>query len=291
MLQSRCLRRFLGCGLAVAISLLTTARSRADFTAVFSAWQGGNYDTVTLFGTRNESDHYGGAFAWTNLDPNNPDLVAYPIPGISGFPSAPADFISFCIEIPQYVYPGALHTNYDLKALEDAPVGPANGSVAMGPTSATLIKELWWQHISHPDPMHPTDNALTNSTTIGAMQIAIWKLVYDGGSNLDLATGNLTAANAGTAGSDSNLAQQWLNQIANNAQSNPGFASLMAFSSPAADNPGGYQYQDQVVELPADMNHIPGVPEAESLAIWSLLGAIGTVVCRYRRRHEGPSSC
>jgi hypothetical protein len=290
MIQNRCLRRFFDCGLAVAISLLTAAPSRADFTAVFSAWQGGSGDTVTVFGMATESDHYGGAFAWTNLNPNNPDLVAYPIPGISGFPSAPADFISFCIEIPQYVYPGALHTNYDLKALEDAPVGPANGSVPMGSTSATLIKELWWQHISHPDPMHPSDYALTNSTTIGAMQIAIWKLVYDGG-NLNLATGLLTAANAGTAGTDSNLAQLWLSEIAGNAVSNPGLASLAAFSSPAADNLGGPQYQDQVVELPADINHIPGVPEAESLAIWSLLGAIGTVVCRYRRRHEGPSSC
>ena len=178
--------------------------------------------------------------------------------------------IVFCVEIPETM---AVGTNYTytygdistagIVSLEDAPI--LNGGIGvMGPGAASLIEGLWSQHRSTLD--------LTNRTQIGAFQLAIWELEYDGQNGpSSLAGGNFQVDDATVA--EALLAQGWITALG--AHWNPtdklyegSRAELVALAD--------QRQQDSVVEI----------PEPVSLVIWTVLGAGAAAMALRRRRAQ-----
>jgi len=279
------LKQWVCCGLAIAGLLSVASSARADYTADLKGWAGGTGTAVYWHNSQVVTTSNGGALLWTNQNLNNPNLQAYSITGLSVNGSVPSgwpntnqtNFVSFCIEIGQDVYVPSSDT-YTLSSLSSAPIGTGGGitppDVPMGSLAANLIAQLWYAHITSVAATSAA-SAFNSNANLGAFQLAVWKLVYDQGASLTLASGNLTAANT----TERTTANNWLAalDLYNNGlgHSGVGSATLKAFTSNSV--------QDQVVELPgANPNNV--VPESSTVMIWSTLGLVSAVLMRRRRR-------
>jgi len=131
------------------------------------------------------------------------------------------NFTTFCIELTQDVWTGAVFT-YDINALEDVPPpGVSLASIVNGGMSkADYLRKLWALH----------EGQVVDGLTGAAFQTAVWDIVYD--ADFSLSVGNFRAT-----GSATTLAQSWLTDVKN---------SQVAYTAPnlvALTNPEG---QDQI---------------------------------------------
>jgi hypothetical protein len=308
---------------SLALWLTASANAASTTTLTVSAnfaglGQGNGYSVGSTTGfISSESDANGGVFEWQNAtftqtitNPpaapivTNPTgvLQAYPNPVyttgslVTPFPHSANDFISFCIQINQNVSfplsgPYAYTISQDLK---DAPVPTSTdpGGNPMGPVGASLMEELWYDHMTSyglSDIAHQAGYALDTRADAGAFQMLIWKLTYDGSTanafNPDV--GNITLPTGGL-GTDAYIARQWLaalkTEYTNNQDTN-GYtgpvASLVALESGQPANDGSYQ--DQVAEIQYSANLT--IPEPSSVVVWSLLGLVVGIGTRRVRRN------
>ena len=117
----------------------------------------------------------------------------------------------FCIELPQSIAGGYTYTVRDL---EDAPL-PVNASYSaatpMGPDKAALISELWGRHFNTAWLVQGgTTGGIANSQLGEAFGVAIWEIVWETDTLLDVTVGNgFRAENV----EQSALANQWLDSL------------------------------------------------------------------------------
>jgi hypothetical protein len=163
---------------------------------------------------------------------------------------------TFCVELTQSISTGNTYT-YTATALAS--------QAGVTATEATLIEKLYGAHY---------DTAWNSSSFAGsdastAFQLALWKLVYDQGSNLSLSSGKFTVTSASS--NATNLAQQWLNGLSS--------VSNTAFDT----NFAGYQLlwlsnsykQDQLTLLPPQTITPPPPPHGVPAPAGLVLGLIG----------------
>ena len=193
-------------------------------------------------------------------------------PNASWAPAVGSNFTTFCIELPQEIYPGNVYT-YQLTALANAPnpgTPPAQatpGTPGMGAIKAGAIEELWGQDHS---------SIGTNGTDGAAFQLAVWKLEYDWGTS---AFDSFSAGNFRATGNTTALAQarSWLDAVKNNPNSATP-ANLIALTDP--------YIQDQVTELPGGAQPHLAAPAPPGVT----LAAIGAFfLLLFVRRHRTPA--
>ncbi len=126
--------------------------------------------------------------------------------------SFPNSVTTFCVELNQYISTGNQYT-YTSTALASQ-----SGVTAL---EATDITKLWGAYYN----ASAWDNtSFTGSLQSTAFQLALWKLVYDGGTNLNLTSGNFvipgaTASSLNNTTTADGLAQTWLNALAGTSSS------------------------------------------------------------------------
>lgn len=162
------------------------------------------------------------------------------------------NFNSFCIELTQDVWDGAVFT-YDINTLENVPPpGVSLATIVNGMSKADYLRKLWALHAGQ----------VADGATGAAFQTAVWDIVYD--ADFSLSLGNFRATGAATT-----LAQSWLTDVKN---------SQVAYTAPnlvALTNPDG---QDQIAAAPVPL------PSA-ALGGLVLLGGVG--LARSRRAQVG----
>jgi hypothetical protein len=160
------------------------------------------------------------------------------------------NFRSFCIELTQDVWDGAVFT-YDIGALESVPPpGVSLASTVGGMSKADYLRKLWALH----------EGQVVDGTTGAAFQTAVWDIVYD--ADFSLTVGNFRATGAATT-----LAQSWLTDVKNN-QSAYTAPNLVALTYPVG--------QDQIA----------AVTPLPSAAVGGLVVMGGVGLARGRRRAE-----
>jgi len=158
------------------------------------------------------------------------------------------NFRSFCIELTQDVWDGAVFT-FDIGALESVPPpGVSLAGTGSGMSKADYLRKLWALH----------EYQVVDGLTGAAFQTAVWDIVYD--ADFSLSVGNFRATGGATT-----LAQSWLTDVKN---------SQVAYTAPnlvALTNPEG---QDQIAA-------VTPLPSA-AVGGMVVLGAVG--LARGRRR-------
>jgi hypothetical protein len=171
----------------------------------------------------------------------------------SGSTALGDNFTSFCIELTQDVWDGAVFT-YDIGALESVPPpGVSLAAAGNGMSKADYLRKLWALH----------EGQVVDGMTGAAFQTAVWDIVYD--ADFSLSVGNFRATGGATA-----LAQNWLTDVKN---------SQVAYTAPnlvALTNPEG---QDQIAAAPAPL------PSA-AVGGLAVLGGVG-LAARGRRGRSG----
>ena len=139
---------------------------------------------------------------------------------LSGSSALGDNFTTFCIELTQDVWDGAVFT-YDIGALESVPPpGVSLAAVGSEMSKADYLRKLWALH----------EYQVVDGMTGAAFQTAVWDIVYD--ADFSLSAGNFRATGGATT-----LAQSWLTDVKN---------SQVAYAVPnlvALTNPEG---QDQI---------------------------------------------
>jgi hypothetical protein len=250
----------------------------ASVTVTYSNFMPGYYTPLNLKGSGTLTTTNGGSFTATTISQDGPDA------------GVPVPTHVFCIEIPEgmsvdinYTYGDLAHAG--LVPLADAPKkNGANPTVTtpMGAAAASLIAGLWHNEIATVDaalalPYNYT-NEETIRATVGAFQLAIWKLEYDGqngpaGLSFTDSNQNLTVTGVDWRGNHTEeyLAQTWINALVSQWDANAKLyvgpkANLVALSD--------VHQQDLVGE----------VPEPLSVVVWTVLGAgAGGMALRRRR--------
>jgi len=185
-------------------------------------------------------------------------------PANSTFPNPTS---TFCVELNQYISYGQKYT-YTVTAL--------TSQSGVTSTEATDITKLWGAHYS----TAWGSTSFAGSVQSSAFQLALWKLVYDGGTNLNLSTGNFTTpgANLSDTTTAAGLAQSWLNGLSGTPSSifstNFSGQQLVWLASSTA--------QDQLTMLPVATPAPPGV-------ILAGLGVLGLIGRSLRRRSSSPT--
>ena len=158
------------------------------------------------------------------------------------------NFTTFCIELTQDVWDGAVFT-YDIGALENVPPpGVSLAGTGSGMSKADYLRKLWALH----------ESQVVDGMTGAAFQTAVWDIVYD--ADFSLSVGNFRATGTATA-----LAQNWLTDVKN---------SHVAYTAPnlvALTNPEG---QDQIALAPVPL---------PSAAVGGLVVLGGMGLARVRR--------
>jgi hypothetical protein len=183
------------------------------------------------------------------------------VPPNSNFPPPIA---TFCIEINNNKPLPVIGTNttFSVTNLSGAP------TIGNNPTEIADITQLYGLYYQTAWANQSTFHGDVNST---AFQIALWKLIYDGGTNMNLATGNFQAANLGVY---STTAQSMLNSLNGNTSSfTTRFAGdeLVALVTPAPGAKTQDEVQDQIILRPKTVPAPPAVMLA-GIGVLALLG-------------------
>jgi hypothetical protein len=159
-------------------------------------------------------------------------------------------FFAFCIEPREFVSPGTNYT-YDFNTLDQG----ATNIGGMGFAKADLIRELFGRN-------YPVIGATIDAEQASALQIAIWEIVRENSSTLDVGTGNVRFRYPGDAGALT-LAQTYLSALTGNGPKDNNLYALTNFGA-----------QDMLVQVPA--------PEPVMLGTTGL-GLIGLALMLRRR--------
>ena len=208
----------------------------------------------------------GGLFKWNNVQIDSDG--AGPAPYVS---QGAQTFLTSCIEVVQNISYGSTFT-YTVADLATAPIG--GSSTPMTSAKANLVQSLFNSH-------YPGSAATKEQA--GAFQIALWKIVYDGG--YDATTNNFTTGGRmRLQGSPNANGTAMLNSA----------ASMLTGLVPAAAHPFVYALtstssQDQLWGIVVEPQVLAAVPEPASLVVWSVLagGAAGLAVRRRRKASQG----
>lgn len=176
----------------------------------------------------------------------------------------PATTVGFCVELTQPISVGGAYT-YEVKTVEQA----------VGAAKAAQFAKLWGAHYN---PAWAS-SGFTGTVASTAFQLALWELVYDGPSNLNLAANNfkVPGANLSNTSTAAGLAKSWLDGLAAQPASvfdtKYGGQRLVWLSSASA--------QDQLAMIPAFVppNPVPGPAGA-------MLGLVGVGMCWAARRRR-----
>lgn len=248
------LLRFFAAVLAVAGFLAFAPRASADLLTLNFQGQTTNPGNPTVSFTLNGTSYSNfavGPFYWSQNS----------VPPNSNFPPPIA---TFCIEIntSKPLPPIGTNTTFQTMNLNQAP------TIGNNPTEIADIKQLYGLYYQTAWANQSTFHGDTNSV---AFQLALWKLVYDGGSNLNLSTGNFQAAGLGVY---STTAQNMLNSLNGNTSSFDsrfGGDQLTALVTPASGAKTTDEVQDQIILQPKTVPAPPAVLLA-GIGVLALLG-------------------
>lgn len=180
------------------------------------------------------------------------------------------NILVFCMEIPQNITIPSGNIGYSVYPLVDASnlgMGGApltNGGSHLSPAQVGFIQTLFDKYYQDPATMSDTAQA--------EFQLALWKLEYDTGANLNsFAVGNLKASDTG-------------NQVVIDALA----MVQAAIAGPVAHAWDVYtmlstENQDQVFALPSSTTNGSPVPEPVSMIVWGVLGLAGIAFGRRKQ--------
>lgn len=263
--QSRCLQRL---SWAMLLALFAPSVCAAAVSANLASVDIGLGGAVTVYG-QSVGPALGGLLYWNQDQTEAPSLWN----GRGGFSTG--SFVSIALGTA-----GNPNTQvsqaYEFHALTAAPSGTPSGPERISPLAAAYIGQLWDRHIQEVVNAKNVGFRGPRRTMIGALQTAIWKLVYDEGLNLDLSSGNVQATDNNPT---SRLAQQWLDELQGPALATPS-ANLVALVGA-----NGQVHITQSAATAQTLVEEP-VPEPASFAAWLTLGCT-VLIERLRRRRIG----
>jgi hypothetical protein len=180
---------------------------------------------------------------------------------------------TFCVELNQTISTGQQYT-YTV-----TPLASQSGVTA---TEAADISKLWGAYYN--SAWGSTSFAGSLQST--AFQLALWKLVYDGGTNLSLLSGDFvipgaTASSLSNTSTAAGLAQSWLNALAGT----PSSIFSTNFSGEQLEWLSNSWSQDQLTMVPTPHpNVVTPAPPGVVLAGIGFLGLLGRSI----RRRSAP---
>ena len=177
-------------------------------------------------------------------------------------------FMAFCIEPLQ---PLATSADYDLVPLSQA----TNSLGGIGQDKATLLRELFGRYV--PGVMSVTDGMTRQRSA--ALQVAIWEIVTDGTTNIDLTNGNFRFAPLTTQNNQQLILTDARAMLSTLDGSGPLAGGLRAMRNGSPNTPG-LGSQDVLVFT----NLTEAVPEPQSWAM--LIAGFGLVGAAARRRRR-----
>lgn len=222
------------------------------------------FDKTTPVGGVTVQDDVGGTHSISGI----PGPYYWHQTGSPADPRFSGTVVTFCVELDQHIHTGGTYT-YQATPLASV----------VSPAEAALFGKLYADHYN---------TAWNNSGFAGsvqsiAFQLAVWELVYDGPSNLDLGTGHFQypGANLSNTSTAAGLAQSWLGGL--------GSVSSTAFTTTFPGQGlfwlGNQGSQDQIALVPDPSTAPVPVPAPATLPIW-VLGAIGCMTGWAAIRHR-----
>lgn len=258
--------RSLVVGAVAALASLLPSVASAAVCANLSSVDIGFGSSVLISG-QSTGPSLGGLLYWEQVQPNAPSLWN----GRDGF--SDSRFVSIALNA---TWDRDLESDqtYHFQALPNVSSTGAMGSPTVSPLAAAYIGQLWERHMSETVKARNVGFAGPRRTMIGAMQTAVWKLVYDQGLNFDLGSGNVRVSGSSPA---SALAQQWLDELALSGPEGLQ-ANLVAMV--------GDQGQVHIAEATVLAQTLveQSVPEPASFVVWGFLGVAALVVSRRCRQ-------
>ena len=176
---------------------------------------------------------------------------------------------TFCVELNQTISTGQQYT-YTV-----TPLASQSGVTA---TEATDITKLWGAYYNTAWESTSFNGSLQST----AFQLALWKLVYDGGTNLSLLSGNFlipgaTASSLSNTSTAAGLAQSWLNSLAGTSSS----IYSTNFPNQQLEWLSNSWSQDQLTMVPTPHpNVVTPTPPGVVLAGIGFLGLLGRTIRR-----------
>lgn len=187
---------------ALMLALVPASTGLAAVCANLASVDTGFGSSVTIHGQAT-GPVLGGLMYWNQVPANAPSLWN----GRDGYSTS--HFVSIALDATWNCDLQSDQT-YHFKTLQNVSSVTATGSSNISPLAAAYIGQLWARHMAETVNAKNVGFAGPRRTMIGAMQTAIWKLVYDQGLNFDLSSGNVQVSDSSAA---SVLAQQWLNEL------------------------------------------------------------------------------
>lgn len=231
---------------ALALLLAGLPRAAAD-TINLTLNSGGPSVSLTYNGTAETVG--GGPFTWTQSSPLN-----------SNYPTGAKGITTYCIDLDHFIKTG---NTYQYSVSTNLATAPTIGNDA---AKITAINELFKEDYT---------TSFQSSANEAAFQLALWKLLYDGPSNLSFSSGKVQASSSSTEQAAANLLAN-LGQTKVNEMSGYELAALVSTNSqyPA-------QGQIMVIPTPPPPHGVPA-PPAVMLAGIGVLALLGRA--RWNRR-------
>ncbi len=164
-----------------------------DLSATFKTVNPSSTVSISTNGGLNWSSPTAGAMNWVRTGGS--------YAGLGGAYTSGTEFVSFCVELTQYVNYNGSYT-YTVVEVGGVP-SPGGSGVGngMGTSKADQLRELWTI----------ARDQVQDSLTAAAFQLAIWEVVYD--DDTSLSTGSFQAKKRNTGDLIPATAQNWLSQI------------------------------------------------------------------------------
>jgi len=230
-----------------ALALLLAGLPRAAADTINLTLNSGGPNITLTYKTTTETVG-GGPFSWTQSSPLN-----------SNYPTGPNGITTYCADLDHVIKTGNTYqysVSTNLATL--SPVGNDSAKI-------TAINELYAEGYK---------DSFNSSANEAAFQLALWKLIYDGPSNLSFSSGNIRAT--GTVAQD---ATNLLNNLGQTKVNEMSGYELAALTSTNTQYPA--QGQIMVIPAPPPPHGVPA-PPAVMLAGIGVLALIGRA--RWNRR-------
>ena len=250
--------RLLSASIVLAGLLSGSPRAAADTVSLqFNSYTPTSVSIqYTIAGTTTTATDSPGPYYWTQSS-STPN---------SAFPNS---VTTFCVELNQYISTGSKYT------YTSTPLASQSGVSSLEATDITKLYGAYYNTAWN-------NTSFKGSIQSEAFQLALWKLVYDGGTNLSLASGNFLipgSPNLSDTSTAAGLAQSWLNALSGISSSifstNFSGQQLVWLSSTTA--------QDQLTIIPTPPSPpVVGTPAPPGLVLAGIgfMGLIGRGIRR-----------